>query len=154
MAPNPQGQGGQGDLAVLHPECRATIGGRPLVVREYTFMQGLRLTPLISPIVDAMADLALAGELPDPEAMRPVFAQHADSMLMLIAEACGQDVSWVAALPDDEGRKLHLMWWTVNAHFFGRRVMQSVITKGLHQSLGEASTLHSPAPDTATRSTH
>lgn len=154
MTPTEKGQGGQGDLAILHPEISATIAGRKVTVREYTFVQGLRLTSLIAPIVDGMAALALAGELPDPEALRPVFGEHVDQVLFLIAESCGQDVAWVAGLPDGEASKLQLMWWTVNAHFFGRRVRQAVIAMELRQSLGEASTSHSPEPGTTTPSTH
>lgn len=154
MAPTVQGHGGQDDLATLCPEITATLAGRSVTVREYTFAQGLRLGRLISPIVESMAAAAVSGELFDPAASRSVFEDHADAVFMLEAEACGQDVAWVTALGDDDGAKLQLMWWTVNRHFFGRRVRQAVIAMELRQLPGEASTSHSPAPATTTPSTH
>lgn len=129
-------------LAMLVPEATVLIGGRQITLHEYKFVQGLRLNPLITPIVDAMSDLAGAGEIPDPEALRPVFSANADNIHKLIAESCGEDPEWVANLPDADGRILQLAWWTVNAHFFGRRVVEGVISRQMRRSIGRTYTSH------------
>lgn len=130
------------DLAKLIPETTIVIGGSDITVREYNFAQGLRLTPLVMPIVDAIVAIAAAGDIPDPEALRPTFAENAENVHRLIAESCGKDADWVANLPDADGHALQLAWWTVNSDFFGRRVVQGVVSRNLRQSIGDASTSH------------
>lgn len=156
MQPTPATDGAD-DLAILHPERRATIAGVAVVMREYAFIEGLKLQGLITPIADGMAALARAGTITDPDALRPVFGEHADSLLALIAAACDQPLSWVQSLSDEHGSQLQLLWWTVNAHFFGRRVVQSLLTQELRESAGRTFSSHSPAPathPTASPATH
>ncbi len=149
MAQQPAvGQGGADDLAILHPERHATIAGVPLVMREYGFVEGMRLHALITPIVDAIKAVALSGELADTDALRPVFGDHADAVTQLIATACDQPVAWVAGLNDNDGSSLQLLWWAVNSHFFVRRVRESLMVHQLKASAGLTSTPPSHAPAT------
>ena len=43
---------GADDLEVLHPDRTATIAGRAVTMREYGFIEGLKLAPLYKGIVD------------------------------------------------------------------------------------------------------
>lgn len=140
---------GQDDLAILYPEREAPIAGRKVVMREYGFLEGLRLSPLTQPIIDAMASLAQGGSVPDLDALALVFAEHADAVVQLIAAACDQPVEWVAGLDDEPGRELLLLWWGVNAHFFGDRVLRALLGRAMKAAAG----LTSSSPSAAATST-
>lgn len=141
-------QDGVDDLAILHPERHATIAGVAVTMREYGHVEGMKLHALITPIVDAIASLALNGELADTDALRAVFGDHADAVVLLTAAACDQPAEWVAGLGDAAGHELQLLWWAVNGHFFGRRVQESLMLHCLKQSAGPTSTTPSHAPTT------
>lgn len=139
---------GADDLAILHPERRATIASVAVTMREYGHVEGMRLHALITPIVDGIKAVALSGELADTDALRPVFGDNADAVVQLTAVACDQSVEWVAGLSDEDGNNLQLLWWAVNSHFFGRRVRESLIVHQLKASAGLMSTQPSHAPAT------
>jgi hypothetical protein len=135
-AANPEGAG---DLAILHPERAATIAGVALVVREYTFAESLRHQALVSALCDAMTGVALTGEFHDMDSLRAAFGDNADILLRLVAIACDQPLAWVQGLSAIDGEQLFLLWWSVNADFFLRRVLLSVQLHKVRQLDGPTS---------------
>lgn len=141
------------DLAVLHPEQTVMIAGRQLVVREYGFVEGLRLRPLTQPIVDALyGAVADQGTPPELEVIMGILADHADALVPLMAAAADIDESWVAGLGQDDGYTLMMVWWTVNGPFFIRRVFNRKVARRAVESLrdGQTSTTPSSPPDMET----
>lgn len=140
-------QAGEGDLAILFPERTATIAGVAVVMREYSFMESMKLHALITPLVEGMVGLLLGDALPFDDALRPIFGDHADDVVTLIATACDQPREWVAGLGDEDGTQLRLLWWEVNGDFFGRRVRESLVLHQLRASAGQTFSSSSLAPD-------
>lgn len=117
---------GMGDLDILYPEQRATIAGRAVVMREYSFAETLQLAQPIAALSDALTGVAMAQAFHDMDSLRGAFGAQGDAMLTLIAAACDQPRPWVAQLSGNDGESLMLMWWGVNYAFFLRRVLTSV----------------------------
>lgn len=116
---------GADDLAILHPERPATIAGRAVVVREYGFIEGLRLRGQLQPLLD---DLVLLFEQQrfELEAIEAVLGRHADLVVELVALAADVERDWVGGLNDQDGTHLLHLWWTVNGPFFVRRAISQV----------------------------
>lgn len=119
-------KGGEGDLAILFPERNDDVAGVAVVMREYGFHESLKLHADIAALTDAMTDIALAGDFRDLDSLRAAFGAQGDSVERLIAAACDQPVAWVAGLKAQDGERLMMLWWEVNADFFLRRVLTSV----------------------------
>lgn len=137
------------DLAILYPDRTATIAGVPVTMHEYTFVEGMRLGAHVAPIVAGIAASAAAGTIANVDALNAVFAANAEHVRALVAASSGQPVEWLDALNDVDGQALQLLWWTVNAPFFGRRVVQHLLAQDVAALAGRTSTLHSPATATA-----
>lgn len=117
------------DLEVLHPERSATIAGRSVTVREYGFIEGLRLQTLFAPFADDLyAGLKSGGGAQLDEIIESV-GRHADLIAELIAISADVEVEWVRGLDDADGSNLMFLWWTVNAPFFMRRVLGRLTTE-------------------------
>lgn len=145
-------QGGD-DLAILHPDREATIAGRKITMREYGFVEGMRLSATAAPLVDALADAAESSGPVTLDAVQAVFGAHSDAIVALIAQACDQPAEWVAALNDADGQNLFGLWWAVNGGFFVRRVVSTVQVRTLRaKSAGASST--QPSSATATTRAH
>lgn len=108
------------DLEVLHPERVATIAGREVTVREYGFVEGLRLQSLVGPIVADLEGLLGAG-LPSLEAVLELLGRHAEAVARLMAVAADVDEEWVNGLSQDDGYLLMMLWWGANGPFYLRR---------------------------------
>lgn len=148
-APDTAPGDGAADLAILYPERRQTIAGVAVTMREYGFVEGVQLAPLVEVVVSALADVAFLGDRLTPHALRPAFAAHPDQVIALIAAACDQPEAWVRSLSDRDGQALMLLWWVTNADFFVRRVIEAVTVRQMEQaSAGSTSTPTSSAPDT------
>jgi hypothetical protein len=140
---------GADDLAILYPERRQTIAGVAITMREYGFIEGVQLAPLVEAVVGALADVASAGDRLTPSALRPAFAAHPDAVVALIAAASDQPEAWVRALSDRDGQALMLLWWVTNADFFVRRVIEAVTVRQMEKaSAGQTSTPASSVPGT------
>lgn len=139
------------DLAILHPEREITVGGRKLTVREYGFVEGLRLAAIAAPIVQDLAAISGGdGTLLGYAALQTVFANHADAVVDMIAQACDQPRDWIAEhLSDGDGQALLMTWWAVNGPFFVRRVVQALqMRAALGAFAGAKSTPPSSRPAT------
>lgn len=108
---------GADDLQVLHPERSATIAGRTVVVREYGFIEGLRLRGLLQPLVEDLHAHIAAGGSPEQEHLMLLFGAHADRIQQLIAIAADVDSDWVASLSQADGYHLLSLWWGANNPF-------------------------------------
>lgn len=108
------------ELEILHPERTMIIAGRALVVREYGFIEGLRLRPLYKPFADDLY-AAFAERAPDFEQVLDVIARHVEAVTELAAVAADVEAAWVRALSADDGELLLMLWWGANAGFFIRR---------------------------------
>lgn len=131
------------DLDVLHPERALTVRGRTVEVREYGYIEGLKVQAAAQPFLDALYALVSAASAPPPaHAVRRVFAAHAVSVQWMIAQAitppADDDIAafvdavranadWVGSLDDIEGDALTAVWWAVNSGFFTRRLQELVL---------------------------
>lgn len=112
-------EAGADDLEVLHPERLLTIADREITVREYGFVEGLRLLKLAEQIIAGLqGDLSRGA--PSFESVMGVIAAHADAAVQLIAVAADVDVDWIESLGQDDGQLLLMAWWGVNGPFYMR----------------------------------
>lgn len=137
------------DLEILHPERTLTVAGRELTVREYGFIEGLRLRPLHAPLVAALAEGAHEKKVDDYEAVVDVLAQHADAVVALVAASCDAEPEWVADLRGADADMLLLAWWSVNRDFFMLAVTRRLAVRRLNASAGPTSTSPSQPPASA-----
>lgn len=143
----PKKRDGEDDLAILFPERQAPVAGVTVTMREFRWVEGLRLQALIGPIVTKLCELAEQDHLMESASLEALFAEHATALPLLIATACDQPVEWVESLSDEDGRKLRLLWWTVNVPFFVTRVSERLIAHQLNQLDGSTSSPSSSVPD-------
>ena len=137
------------DLDVLYPERVAVIAGRQVTMREYSFVESLQHAAPIAGLTDAMVGVALAGNFHDLDSLRNAFGSQWASVIDLIALACDQPASWVSSLGAQDGEQLFLLWWSVNADFFLRRVLLGVQLRKVREAGGPTFTPPSSPLDTA-----
>ncbi|CDF82150.1 hypothetical protein PKB_0782 [Pseudomonas knackmussii B13] len=123
----PADQVGADDLQVLHPERSLSIAGREITVREYGFVEGLGLRPLIQPFLDDLYALVNGRKgLPPLEEILGVLGKHSDLVAQLMAIAADVDPEWIHQLPSQQGNTLLYAWWTVNGPFFVGAVVDRI----------------------------
>jgi len=145
---------GADDLEILHPERQLEIAGVKVTMREYGFVEGMRLATKAAPIVHAIKGLStdLTGAGLEYSALEAVFAAHMDTITDMAAQACDQPVAWVRTLPPEDGENLIFTWWAVNGSFFVRRLLRDLAMRVAGQaSAGATSTPVSRQPATVTR---
>lgn len=147
-APEP----GANDLEILHPEREVTIAGRQLVVREYGFIEGLRLVPLADPLIEELRGCIESERLAAVETIHALLGRHVEVVVQLIAVAADVEPEWIDSLDQDAGTALMFWWWTVNGPFYmrcaGDRAKAALVLKA--QRAGRTSTPPSPPPATET----
>lgn len=129
-APKPAGDD---DLEVLHPERQCSIAGRDLLMREYGFVEGLKLRPLYAPLIETLKPVLAEGELPDLEQILDLLVDHAERLPQLMASACDQPLEWVVSLGHEQGHNLMLVWWGVNGPFFVRSAAGQLLSKKVQE---------------------
>lgn len=140
------------DLAVLHPDREITIAGRPLVVREYGFVEGLRLRAVSEPFLAALYAAAKDdGQIPGFVGIEAVLADHAECVVQLVAASARVESEWIMGLSDEDGYRLMQEWWLATGPFFIRRLVQRLAIDQAKAARpgGPASMTPSSAPDTA-----
>lgn len=140
-------QDGESDLAILHPDCDVVIAGKKITVREYRFLESLRLQSAIAPLAARMAEITQPGESLAVEDVNAALADYPELIAQLIATSCDQSPEWVGSLRASDGDALFGAWWKVNSGFFIRCVVQRVVLVS-KASAGSMSTLSSSPPDT------
>ncbi len=139
---------GADDLNVLHPEREVELDGRTVTVREYGFVEGLKIQRSAAVLVAALVEAQGAGDVAY-QSVQSIMADHADILIDLMARAADVDADWIRGLSDEDGQLLMMVWWSVNGPFFVRRVAVDVAITA--QSAGQTST--PPSSPTATPST-
>lgn len=132
------------DLDILHPERTLTLAGRELTVREYGFVEGLRLRPLMQPLLDDLHQAIATGKLPELEQVLVILATHYEASLDLVAVAADVERAWLDKLTQDEGYLLLTVWWSVNGPFFLRSVIQRIAAAAVTRAARAA---QASAPD-------
>lgn len=144
----PAANAGADDLAILCPDRTVTIAGVTITMREYRFVEAMRLGAPLAAITTALTAAVAAGAAATVTAFDGVFVEHADVMPMLMATACDQPESWVRGLSDKDGARLLQVWWSANAGFFSRRVVRHLLDQAALESAGQMFMQPSPAPAT------
>lgn len=126
------------DLEILHPERELTIKGRKLCVREYGFIEGLRLRPLLQPFLDDLHSIALNEDrVPDLSEVTVLLGVYADLVVQAVAKAADVEPDWINGLSQDEGELLLMAWWGANGPFFVRTVVRRILIKKQAQAEAE-----------------
>lgn len=143
---------GAEDLSVLHPDRPVVIAGKAIVVREYGFIEGLRLRPTLQPFLNELHAIASSGRLPELEEITSMMGSHADAVSHAICVAAGVEYEWLEGLNQDDGQHLLMLWWTTNGPFYIRSVFQRIVAERAvaSQHAGETSTQPLSPLDTVT----
>ncbi|WP_312679869.1 DUF6631 family protein [Stutzerimonas nitrititolerans] len=152
QAPSPDAAAGQDDLEVLHPNRSATIAGRSVTVREYGFIEGMRLRPLLQPFLDDLHTMMLGDALPGLDQITMTLGAHIDAVSEAVAIAADVELEWLAGLSQDDGMHLLMLWWGANGPFYVRSVRNRIATDRAVEKLraGQMSTPSSSPPATET----
>lgn len=146
---------GADDLNVLHPNLEATLNGRQVVVREYGFIQGLKLQAELQPFLDGLYALTVAGTMPAMHEIIALIGTHTDLITRAMAISIDVDPQELLTLSDQqEGNTLLMKWWIVNGPFAWRCVRDRIMgERALANRLaGQTFTPASSGADTATSS--
>lgn len=137
----------QDDLEILHPERELRIQGALIQVREYGFVEGLKIRPIAQPFIDSLGALFKSGNL-TTETVIDTVAEHLDAVLELVAIAADVDREWIEQLNDADGQALLMTWWGVNGPFFVRALQTRAITELLEaqRKAGQASAGQTSTP--------
>ena len=150
--PDPAEKAGSDDLQVLHPNRDLEIEGRKLTVREYGFVEGLGLRPLIQPFLEDLYIIMKGSGVPELEAVIGVLGKHNDLVVMLMATSANVDEAWVRSLSHRPGKLLLYVWWIVNGPFFvgevTDRLQQERFVAQLKARVGQTSMPASSSEDT------
>ena len=113
------------DVTVRDPDTGVTVS---LTVRELRFLEGLRLSGAIRPLIEAIADAVPsgAGDDIDEAVIAGALTEHAEAWLASVAQATGRDAGWLARLSDGDGQALSAAMWSANGGFFGRRLVEAL----------------------------
>lgn len=146
--------GGADDLDILHPERTFPLADRHITMREYGFVEGLRLMPLLDPIISDIRHMLDGGRpLPEIEQVPAFLGQHAEALVELMAVAADADVEWIEQLNADDGHELLWWWWVVNGPFCVRSASKrAVIARGVADhalALRDGATSTPPSSPTA-----
>lgn len=145
---------GADDLQILHPEVRVQVAGREVVVREYGFIEGLRLRPTVQPLLDDLYAL-MKGRSLELEQIIVVLGKHADLVAKLISIAADVDGDFLNSLTQRDGQLLMMAWWSVNGPFYlsalvDRAAAEQLAEQQARRHAGATSTPSSSPLDTET----
>lgn len=142
---------GSDDLTILHPNQTRKIAGINITVREYGWVEGLKLRELANPILLDIEKQMVDGTVPDFDQLRVILGKHCAATLQLIAQAADVDVEFLETLNQRDGELIEAMWWGCNGPFFMHSVIKKISDKRLVKVLqgGRTSTPNSSPAVTA-----
>lgn len=117
------------DLDVLFPDREIPIGGKTVTVREYSFEEELKLTPIARPLIQALADHCSADKEMGYEQALDVIGEHYEIFMQLVSAACDQSLEWVKQAGRKNGARLGVMVWEVNQDFFSERLLAEMMSR-------------------------
>lgn len=145
---------GAEDLNVLFPELTVSIAGESITVREYGFIDGLRVRALMAPFVAELDAMIMTAPL--VEEIIDLLGRYIDATQQAVAISVSRDPAWVAALKPADGEELLFTWWAVCGPFFLRQVVRRQRERYLRKHGAAASAPDGPTssplssvPDTA-----
>lgn len=141
---------GLDDVAVMHPEITRTIAGRTITLREYGFIDGLRLRARTQPFVLALEQLFRTSDGLTDDVMA-VVGEHYDLVREAIAQSAGVELDWIEALRGDDAEMLLITWWEVCGPFFVHQILRRLNERArrLQRLAGASSSPSSPTLDSA-----
>lgn len=110
------------DLDILLPDHPTTVSGVPIVVRELRFAQTLRISMLMAPIIDRLAELCGEGAI-DSTQLDAALCEAPEAWLNFMSLATGQPAEWIESLSDTDGRCLQMLTLERNMRFFVQRLL-------------------------------
>ncbi|HKJ94856.1 MAG TPA: DUF6631 family protein [Gammaproteobacteria bacterium] len=112
------------DAEVLFPDRDLVLStGEQVTVREFRFLEGFQVEREAKPLIDQLQQLAEGGEDKPPiTILDELLGAHQDLLMVLISKACDRPREWLEKLGDSDGTTVMLTFWTVNSHFFMRRL--------------------------------
>jgi len=111
------------ETAVLFPDRTLTLSGEAVTVREFKYLEGLKIAALAAPLLSGLSALFQdEGQAIDLAALDGVILANLDVWTQLLAQSCGKSPEWVSELSDVDGTALGWTFWEVNGPFLLRRV--------------------------------
>jgi hypothetical protein len=122
-------------LAILHPDRQLVIGDPPreVTVREFRFIEGMRVHVIAKPIVEDLLRMFGTHEL-GVHQITDLFVRHEPEFMSMLCASTGLDDKFIRSLNDVDGELLLLTFWQVNLLFFLRRLLAR--QKELQQAKG------------------
>lgn len=114
------------ELEILVPERDIEIAGVAITVREYSFIEGLKLRSKMQPLIDALYKSITATAMPELEDIIIILSEQNELVVELVAQSANVAVSWIEELGQEDGYRLMLTWWAVNGPFFVSTAVQRV----------------------------
>lgn len=154
-APEPPAAEGADDLNVLHPNLEATLNGRQVMVREYGFIEGLKLQAELQPFLDGLYAMTVAGTMPAMHEILALIGKHTELISCAMAVSIDVDPQELLTLKDhQEGHTLLMKWWIVNGPFVWRCVRDRIVAERAvaKRLAGQTFTPGSSGADTVTSS--
>ncbi len=115
-------------LEILNPDIILNVGGGEVKVREFSFRQSLELGPSLAPLL-----AGIDSEIGEGDSLSGLIDQlyaYPAELMHMLRLSTSQDQEWIDSLSAEDGDKLVLTFWSVNAGFFMRRlVMRRQIAK-------------------------
>ena len=112
------------EAEILFSEQQLEIKGEKLTVREFSFIEGLRVNQMVRPFIKSMRHVFTEEDKDsDFSSMSAVFSDHMDVLIDLMSISTGQPVEWFSTLSDTEGQTLLMAFWSVNKAFFINRLL-------------------------------
>jgi hypothetical protein len=115
---------GADDLEILHPDRAIFIGDHEIIVREYSFVEWLKMRAMAQPIINDLERLLMSDEPIDDDQVFIMLSQNSDVVLTMLMKSTGLAKENIDQLEPSDGERLLYLWWCVNSHLFIRRVME------------------------------
>ncbi len=123
------------ELEVLFPDVTLNVrdpdtGKRiSITVREFRFLEGLKVRSVARPLVAALADVVGTSDDLEFELVDAALAESADAWIALVAAATGREPDWIGRLNDADGDAVAEAMWSANRDFLLRRVVTEVVAR-------------------------
>ena len=112
------------EAEILFSEQQLEIKGEKLTVREFSFIEGLRINQMVRPFIKSMRHVFTEEDKDsDFSSMSAAFSDHMDVLIELMSISTGKPVEWFSTLTDTEGQTLLMAFWSVNKAFFINRLL-------------------------------
>lgn len=133
----------QDDLEILHPERQLEIQGELIEVREYGFIEGMRLRRSMTPFLNALFEMMISGEELTVDDVFIALGDNAEILPGLIAPVCAKSAEWINSLSSADGELLTMAWWGANSSFFMRQLQARQLAETIKLSRDAAAKLRS-----------